>query len=140
MNSKESLPRIFQVIDDFIELKNKDLMLYSYEDLKEEWDKKIARYIDTFYTNVNHGQSNHVFRARRITPEIIVPLGSLGYPPIDKCERNRCNWKGHPVLYTSDYPGTALYECQPRKGDLFYLTSWKITDLSKLRIIPFLYN
>jgi hypothetical protein len=140
MTSKDNLPAIFQVIENLLELKNRDLSKLSFDEIRSEWDSKIRRYLYFFYHAIQPVTTTHVFRARRITEDIIVPLDELGYPPPPVCYRNRCNWEGHPVLYTCSAPRTTLFECQPRVGDNYYVSSWKINNFSKITMLPLISN
>ncbi len=135
---KESIT-VFELVERFIRLKNEDLSKVSFEDMLKRWEDSIGR-VPYLYFPIKTRVDNHFFRAVKSEWHSVIPLEWIGYPPEKCCYRNRCNWEKHPVLYTSMHPTTTLYECNAREGDSFYISSWKINDSSKIKILPWLYN
>jgi len=133
---------ILKLENNFSDLNSLGFSKSTYEERNKSWEEKIkVHHYLPFSNDVKTPSEEFVFRATKMEWTQIVPLERLSYPRKKKyCKEGRCNMKGTPVLYTSKYPKTTLFECNASKGDSFFITSWRINNQSAIKTQHFFFN
>ncbi|WP_261844797.1 hypothetical protein [Aliamphritea ceti] len=105
-------------------------------DLKKQYLFELINSIPHIARVVTTDQ--YVYRANKVE-EKPSDVSRISYPPkeIVKIPQGRCNYNGNSVFYCSVDPSAALFEINPREGDLIALSKWKVEQRVSAKIIGY---
>ena len=143
---EDDLPSSDTIIKGFDTIEKNLLESFSYAEIKKLFEDALGMIPKLVVPNSTFGAPIY-----RVTNGVFPgfdknKVSYFSHPPANSCKLGRANLKGFPVFYAALSGDTALREFRDfnneplKKGEIIYISEWKIKKDSKVNYSQFIYN